>query len=57
MKKWEKTTYMVAIYLFLLELRPLEPFMTAYLIGPDAGLSLKEVTTLIYLIIKMLSLF
>jgi len=47
MKKWEKTTYMVAIYLFLLELRPLEPFMTAYLIGPDADLSLNEVMTVI----------
>ncbi|CAI6346973.1 unnamed protein product [Macrosiphum euphorbiae] len=47
MKKWEKTTYMVAIYLFLLELRPLEPFMTAYLIGPDADLSLNEVATVI----------
>ncbi|XP_060835087.1 thiamine transporter 1-like [Rhopalosiphum padi] len=38
---------MVAIYLFLLELRPLEPFMTAYLIGPDANLSLNEVATTI----------
>ncbi|XP_026812981.1 folate transporter 1-like isoform X2 [Rhopalosiphum maidis] len=47
MKIWKKTTYMVAIYLFLLEFRPLEPFMTAYLIGPDANLSLKEVATTI----------
>ncbi|XP_022169842.1 thiamine transporter 1-like [Myzus persicae] len=47
MKKWVKTSYMVAIYLFLLELRPLEPFMTAYLIGPDADLSLNEVSTVI----------
>lgn len=55
MKKWEKTTYMVAVYLFLLELRPLEPFMTAYLIGPDAELSLNEVMTVIYLTIQILS--
>ncbi|KAL4144145.1 hypothetical protein QTP88_006371 [Uroleucon formosanum] len=47
MKKWKKTTYMVAIYLFLLELRPLEPFMTAYLTGPDANLTLNEVATAI----------
>lgn len=47
MKKWKKTTYMVAIYLFLLELRPLEPFMTAYLTGPDANLTLNEVITAI----------
>lgn len=47
MRKWKKTTYMVAIYLFLLELRPLEPFMTAYLIGPDANLTLNEVMTAI----------
>jgi len=52
MKKWEKTTYMVAIYLFLLELRPLEPFMTAYLIGPDADLSLTEVITFIHIILN-----
>ncbi|XP_025208659.1 thiamine transporter 1-like [Melanaphis sacchari] len=47
MEKWKKTTYMVAIYLFLIDLRPLEPFMTAYLIGPDASLSLDEVATAI----------
>ena len=52
MKKWEKTTYMVAIFLFILELRPLEPFMTSYLIGPDANLSLHEVITVIYLCIQ-----
>lgn len=51
MKKWKTTTYMVAIYLFLLELRPLEPFTTAYLLGPDANLSLNEViNVLIYLL-------
>jgi len=47
MKEWQKTTYMVAIYMFFLELRPLEPFMTAYLTGPDADLSLNEVMTVI----------
>lgn len=51
MQKWKKTTYMMAIYLFLLELRPLDPFTTAYLLGPDANLSLNEVINiLIYLL-------
>jgi len=57
MKKWKKTTYMMAIYLFLLELRPLDPFMTAYLLGPDANLSLNEVINiLIYLLLNYIVL-
>ncbi|CAH1720416.1 unnamed protein product [Aphis gossypii] len=57
MQKWKKTTYMMAIYLFLLELRPLDPFTTAYLLGPDANLSLNEIATSIEYIKTYASLF
>lgn len=43
MEKWKKMSYLVAVYLFFIELRPLEPYLTAYLIGPDGSLSLYEV--------------
>lgn len=43
MEKWQKMTFMVAFYMFLIEIRPLEPFMTAYLTGPDGNISLSEV--------------
>lgn len=43
MEKWKKTSYMVAVYLFFIEVRPLEPYLTSYLIGPNGNLSLEEV--------------
>lgn len=43
MERWKNITYMVAIYMFLIELRPLEPYMTAYQTGPDGNISLFEV--------------
>lgn len=43
MEKWKKMSYMVAIYMFFIELRPLEPYMTAYQIGPDGNVSFYEV--------------
>lgn len=43
MEGWKKVTYMVAFYMFVIELQPLEPFMTAYQIGPDVNVSISEV--------------
>lgn len=43
MEKWKKMSYIVAVYLFLIELRPLEPYLTAYQIGPNGNISLSEV--------------
>lgn len=43
MERWKNITYTVVIYMFLIELRPLEPFMTAYQTGPDGNISLFEV--------------
>lgn len=58
MEKWKKTTYMVAIFTFLTELRPLDPYMTAYLTGPDGNLSLAEVIILnIHSILNILKYF
>lgn len=43
MERWKNITCMVIIYTFLIELRPLEPFITAYQTGPDGNISLFEV--------------
>lgn len=49
MKRWKKITYMVAIYKLLVELRPLDPYLTAFLTGPSGKVSLTEVITITYL--------
>ncbi|XP_015374277.1 PREDICTED: thiamine transporter 1-like, partial [Diuraphis noxia] len=43
MESWKKITYVVAIFMFLVEIRPLEPYLTAYLTGPNGKISLSEV--------------
>lgn len=43
MERWKKITNMAAVYIFLIQCRPLEPFGTAYLTGPDVNVSLLEV--------------
>jgi len=43
MESWKKISYVVAIFMFLVEIRPLEPYLTAYLTGPDGNISLSEV--------------
>ncbi|XP_060835008.1 thiamine transporter 1-like isoform X1 [Rhopalosiphum padi] len=42
MENWKKITYVVAIFMFLVEIRPLEPYLTAYLTGPNGNISLSE---------------
>ncbi|CAH1720412.1 thiamine transporter 1-like isoform X3 [Aphis gossypii] len=42
MESWKKITYVVAIFMFLVETRPLEPYLTAYLTGPNGKISLSE---------------
>ncbi|XP_060877297.1 thiamine transporter 1-like [Metopolophium dirhodum] len=43
MESWKKITYVVAIFMFLIQIRPLEPYLTAYLTGPNGNISLSEV--------------
>ncbi|XP_022169843.1 thiamine transporter 1-like [Myzus persicae] len=43
MESWRKITYVVAIFMFLIQIRPLEPYLTAYLTGPNGKISLSEV--------------
>ncbi|KAL4144143.1 hypothetical protein QTP88_006369 [Uroleucon formosanum] len=43
MESWKKITYVVAIFMFLIQIRPLEPYLTAYLTGPNGNTSLSEV--------------
>jgi len=43
MESWKKVTYVVAIFMFLVQIRPLEPYLTAYLTGPNGKISLSEV--------------
>lgn len=42
MEKWKKITYLVAVYMFVTQARPLEPYMTAYLTS-NRDVSLSEV--------------
>lgn len=39
-----KVTYMIAIFMFFIEVRPLQPYLTAYLTGPNGNVSLSEVS-------------
>lgn len=48
MERWKKITYMAAAYMFLTELRPIEPYMSAYLTGPNGNVSLSEVKCIKY---------
>ncbi|XP_050424032.1 thiamine transporter 2-like [Adelges cooleyi] len=43
-EQWKKITIMTTVYAFALEIRPLDPFLAAYLTGPDIKMSLQEVT-------------
>ena len=44
MKPWISTTGLLCLYGFLKELRPSEPFLTEYLIGPQwVNITLEEV--------------
>ncbi|XP_050424522.1 thiamine transporter 1-like [Adelges cooleyi] len=43
MEEWKKITLMTTVLAFLLEIRPLDPFLTAYLTGPDVNVPLDEV--------------
>jgi len=48
MESWKKITYVVAIFMFLVETRPLEPYLTAYLTGPNGKISLSEVPSIFF---------
>jgi len=46
-EKEQKITFMVAVFMFLSEMRPFEPYRSAYLTGPDGNISLSEVIIII----------
>jgi len=43
MESWKKISYVVGVFMFLIQIRPLEPYLTAYLTGPNGNISLSEV--------------
>jgi len=44
---WNEISYTVYIFMFLTHVYPLNPYITAYLIGPDGNISLPEITIII----------
>ncbi|VVC41677.1 Hypothetical protein CINCED_3A003817 [Cinara cedri] len=56
MERWKKITYIVALYMFLTQSRPLEPFMTAYLTS-NGDISLSEVANTVEAIKSYSALF
>ncbi|MFT7799759.1 thiamine transporter 1 [Arapaima gigas] len=45
---WVYPTFLLCVYGFFSSLRPLEPFLTAYLLGPDKNLSVNQVVNEVY---------
>ncbi|VVC41678.1 Reduced folate carrier,Major facilitator superfamily domain [Cinara cedri] len=43
MEYWKKVTFLLSLYMFLFEIRPLETYLTSYLTGPNGNVSLSEV--------------
>jgi len=52
MKNAKEITYTVGVFMFLIQLRPLEPYMTAYLTGPNGNVSLSEVGFIVLTILN-----
>ncbi|XP_042890342.1 thiamine transporter 1-like isoform X1 [Penaeus japonicus] len=48
METWQKTCLLLCLYGFLKELRPSEPFLTEYLLGPQHNLTENQVYTQVY---------
>lgn len=49
MERVQKITFMAAVFMFLSEMRPFEPYRSAYLTGPDENISLSEVNNTLYM--------
>lgn len=43
MESWKKVSYTVCVFMFLSHTCPLNPYITAYLTGPNGNISLSEV--------------